>query len=69
MSKGTLLTNNWLILAITLAVLVAIVAASVLQGHMAVELGGLELSFTPHEDGGVRLAVIRADHMSGVLAL
>lgn len=69
MSKGTLLTNNWLILGITLAILVAIVAVSVLQGHMAVELGGLELSFTPHEEGGLRLAVVRADHLSGLLPL
>lgn len=69
MSKGTSLTNNWLILGITLATLVAIVAVSVLQGHMAVELGGLELSFSPHEDGGVRLAVVRADHLSGLLPL
>ena len=69
MSKGTFLTNNWLILGITLAILVAIVAVSVLQGHMAVELAGLELSFTPHEEGGVRLAVIRADHFSGLLPL
>lgn len=69
MSKGTLLTNNWLILAITLAILTAILAVSVLQGHMAVELGGLELSFTPHEEGGVRLAVVRADHLSNLLPL
>ena len=69
MSKGTFLTNNWLILAITLATLVMIIAVSVLQGHMAIELGGLELSMTPHEEGGVRLAVIRADHLSGLLAL
>ena len=69
MSKGTFLTNNWLILGITLATLATLVAVSVLQGHMAIELGGLELSFTPHEEGGVRLAVVRADHLSGLLPL
>lgn len=69
MSKGTLLTNNWVIMGITLAILAAIVTVSLLQGRMAVELGGLELSFTPHEEGGFRLAVLRADHLSSFLPL
>ena len=69
MRKGTLLTNNWLICGMTVAILAAVAAASLMQGHMALELGGLELSCTPHEDGGFRLAVVRADHLSGLLAL
>ncbi|MEZ6000201.1 hypothetical protein [Hyphomonas sp.] len=59
MSKGTFLTNNWLIFAITLIVVTAMVGFSLIQGHMAFQMAGLELSFTPHEDGGLRLAVIR----------
>ena len=59
MSKGTFLTNNWLIFAITLIVVAAMVGISLMQGHMAFQMAGLELSFTPHEDGGLRLAVIR----------
>lgn len=59
MSKGTFLTNNWLIFAVTLIVVVAMVGFSLMQGHVAFQMAGLELSFTPHEDGGLRLAVIR----------
>ena len=68
MSKGTLLTNNWLILGVTLAIVAAIIAVSILQGHMAFELAGLELSFTPHEDGGLRLAVVRTADALGEAA-
>ena len=59
MSKGTYLTSNWLIFAVTLVVVAAMVGFSMMQGQMAFEIAGLELSFTPHEDGGLRLAVIR----------
>jgi hypothetical protein len=59
MSKGINLTSNWLIFGITLVIVAAMVGISILQGHMAFELAGLELSFTPHEEGGLRLAVIR----------
>ncbi|MCA8899351.1 MAG: hypothetical protein H6847_03525 [Hyphomonas sp.] len=69
MSKGTLLTNNWLMPGIMLLVFATILTVYILQGHMAIELGGLELSVAPHEDGGVRLAVVRADHVSGLLPL
>ena len=69
MSKGTLLTNNWLIFGIVLVVVAAIVAMSILQGHLAVELAGLELSFTPHEDGGLRLAVMRTADTLGAISL
>ena len=45
MSKGTFLTNNWLIFAVTLIVVVAMVGFSLMQGHMAFQMAGLELSF------------------------
>ena len=60
MNKGTFLTNNWLIFAITLVMVAAMVGISLMQGHVSFHMAGLELSFTPHEDGGLRLAVIRA---------
>ncbi|MBD3769226.1 MAG: hypothetical protein IE925_03700 [Rhodobacterales bacterium] len=69
MSKGTFLTNNWLIFAITLVIVAAMVVISVVQGHMAFEMAGLELSFTPHEDGGLRLAVIRTADALGATTL
>ncbi|KCZ49801.1 MULTISPECIES: hypothetical protein [unclassified Hyphomonas] len=69
MSKGTYLTSNWLIFAITLIVVVAMVGFSMMQGHMAFEMAGLELSFTPHEDGGLRLAVIRTADALGATSL
>ncbi len=69
MSKGTLLTNNWLIFGVTLTIVAAMIAISLLQGHMAFQLAGLELSFTPHEDGGLRLAVIRTADALGAAAL
>ncbi|KCZ91413.1 MULTISPECIES: hypothetical protein [Hyphomonas] len=69
MSKGTYLTSNWLIFAITLVTVAAMVGFSMMQGHMAFEMAGLELSFTPHEDGGLRLAVIRTADALGATAL
>ena len=69
MSKGTFLTNNWLIFAVTLIVVVAMVGFSLMQGHMAFQMAGLELSFTPHEDGGLRLAVIRTADALGATSL
>ena len=69
MSKGTFLTNNWLIFAITLVAVAAMVGFSLIQGHMAFQMAGLELSFTPHEDGGLRLAVIRTADALGAAAL
>lgn len=69
MSKGTYLTSNWLIFAITLVIVAAMVGFSMMQGHLAFEMAGLELSFTPHEDGGLRLAVIRTADALGATAL
>jgi hypothetical protein len=69
MSKGTYLTSNWLIFAITLVIVAAMVGFSLMQGQLAFELAGLELSFTPHEDGGLRLAVIRTADALGATAL
>nr|WP_321442388.1 hypothetical protein [uncultured Hyphomonas sp.] len=69
MSKGTYLTSNWLILAITLVIVAAMVGFSMMQGHLAFEMAGLELSFTPHEDGGLRLAVIRTADALGATSL
>ncbi|MEZ5947624.1 MAG: hypothetical protein R3C13_04150 [Hyphomonas sp.] len=68
MSKGTLLTNNWLLGAVAVAILIGIALVASLQGHMAVELAGLELSVAPHEDGGLRVALARAGG-SGLLPL
>ncbi|MAU68237.1 hypothetical protein [Hyphomonas sp.] len=69
MSKGTYLTSNWLIFAITLVIVAAMVGFSMMQGHLAFEMAGLELSFTPHEDGGLRLAVIRTADALGATSL
>ncbi len=69
MSKGTFLTNNWLIFAITLIVVTAMVGFSLMQGQMAFQMAGLELSFPPHEDGGLRLAVIRTADALGATSL
>ena len=69
MSKGTYLTSNWLIFTITLVIVAAMVGFSMMQGHLAFEMAGLELSFTPHEDGGLRLAVIRTADALGATSL
>ena len=69
MSKGTYLTSNWLIFAITLVIVAAMVGFSMMQGHLAFEMAGLELSFTPHEDGGLCLAVIRTADALGATSL
>ncbi|MAB10149.1 MAG: hypothetical protein CME96_04690 [Hyphomonas sp.] len=69
MSKGTYLTSNWLIFAITLVIVAAMVGFSMMQGHQAFEMAGLELSFTPHEDGRLRLAVIRTADALGATSL
>lgn len=69
MRKGTLLTNNWLLGAVSLLLLLIIVAAASLQGSMALEFGGLQMTFSPHEDGGVRLSIARSLDASGFVAL
>ena len=38
MSKGTYLTSNWLIFAITLVIVAAMVGFSMMQGHLAFEM-------------------------------
>lgn len=60
MRKGTYLTNNWLLGGFSLLILLAVLLASSMQGSMALEFGGLQMNFAPHEDGGVRLSIARA---------
>ncbi len=60
MRKGTLLTNTWLIGGISLLLLATAAFVSIQQGQTALAFGGLEMTFAPHEDGGVRLSVGRA---------
>ncbi|MCA8902496.1 MAG: hypothetical protein KDA53_14735 [Hyphomonas sp.] len=69
MRKGTLLTNNWLLCGVAITILVAIAVVSSLQGHMAITMGDLQLALTPHEEGGLRLAVVRAKEVSDLLSL
>lgn len=60
MRKGALLTNTWLIGAFSLLILLTLAVIALQQGSMALEFGGLEMTFAPHEEGGVRLSVGRA---------
>jgi hypothetical protein len=60
MSKGTLLYNNWLLGGVAVLILVAIVAVASFQGGMAFEVGGLEMTLAPHENGGLLLSFVRA---------
>lgn len=60
MRKGTLFTNNWLLGDVSLLILLTVATVSSLHGGMALEFGGLEMTFAPHEDGGVRLSIARA---------
>ncbi len=59
MRKGTLLYNNWLLCGAAILIIVLVALVSAWQGHMALEFGGLELSFTPHEEGGLRLSLLK----------
>ena len=68
MRKGTYLTNNWLLGGISVLILLAVLLASSLHGNMALEFGGLQMTFAPHEDGGVRLSVARAFADSNFIA-
>jgi len=60
MSKGNLLYNNWLLGGVATLILLAIVAMASLHGGMAVEMGGLEMTLAPHENGGLQLSFVRA---------
>ncbi|KCZ52330.1 hypothetical protein [Hyphomonas pacifica] len=60
MRKGTLLTNNWLLGGVSLIILTMIAVGAATQGSMALEFGGLQMTFSPHEDGGVRLSIARS---------
>ena len=57
MRKGTLLTNNWLLGGISILILMMVLFLSSLQGQTALEFGGLQMTFAPHEEGGVRLSI------------
>ena len=60
MSKGTLLYNNWLLGGVAVLIVLAIVAIASLQGGMALEMGGLEMTLAPQENGGLQLSFVRA---------
>ena len=60
MRKGTLLTNNWLLGGISILILMMVLFLSSLQGQTALEFGGLQMTFAPHEEGGVRLSISRS---------
>jgi hypothetical protein len=60
MSKGTLLYNNWLLGGVATLILLAIVAIASLHGGMALEMGGLDMTLAPHENGGLQLSFVRA---------
>ena len=60
MSKGTLLYNNWLLGGVAVMIVLAIVVIASLQGGMALEMGGLEMTLAPQENGGLQLSFVRA---------
>ena len=69
MRKGTLLTNNWLLGGISVLILMMVLLISSLQGQTALEFGGLQMNFAPHEEGGVRLSIARSFGQSDFTAL
>ena len=69
MRKGTLLTNNWLLGGLSILILMMVLFLSSLQGQTALEFGGLQMTFAPHEEGGVRLSIARSLGQSGIAAL
>ena len=69
MRKGTLLTNNWLLGGISILILMMVLFLSSLQGQTALEFGGLQMTFAPHEEGGVRLSIARSFGQSDFTAL
>ena len=61
MSKGTLLYNNWLLGGVAVLIVLAIAAVASLYGGVALEMGGLEMTLAPHENGGLlHLSFVRA---------
>ena len=69
MRKGTLLTNNWLLGGISFLILMMTLFVSSLHGDTALEFGGLQMTFAPHEEGGVRLSIARSFGQSDFTAL
>ncbi|KCZ92375.1 hypothetical protein [Hyphomonas johnsonii] len=60
MSKGSLIYNNWLLGGIAALLLIAAAIVATYQGGMAVEMGGLQMTLAPHENGGIQLSMMRA---------
>lgn len=59
MTKGTLLNNIWIVGALSLLALFALIAVASMQGGgLAVEFAGLQLTLAQHENGGVMLSFL-----------
>ena len=60
MRKGTFFTSNWIIAGTTALLISAMTVCASQQGCMALEFGGLQMTFAPHEDGGIRLSLLKS---------
>lgn len=60
MQQGTFFTNTWLIGAFALLTISAVFMIACLNGGMSIEFGDLQMCFMPHEEGGLRLSLIRS---------
>lgn len=58
MTKGTFLNNIWIVGALCLLTILAIAAFATLQGGIALEFAGLQLTLAQHESGGVMLSFL-----------
>ena len=58
MRKGTFFTSHWIIAGMTALLIAATATCASHQG--CIEFGGLQMTFTPHEDGGIKLNLVRS---------
>jgi len=59
MKQGHLVHNNWLLGALAVLLLAVTAVVTTLSGEVSVELGGVAMSFQPHDEGGVRLFFVQ----------
>ena len=60
MQQGTFFTNTWLIGICVLLVIATIFVIAGMNGGLSIQFADLQMCFMPHEEGGLRLSLIRA---------
>jgi hypothetical protein len=60
MTKGTLFQSQWILGGIAILLIAAIALIASLNGGLAIEFAGLEMTFAQAADGTLKLSLIQA---------